>query len=81
MPNHYVDGLPHIIGMSGLSHVRTELLQLAVVATLAPHPVQMHRQLARHGDLGDLPAAPHGEVKELTAPLRLTAYRHLRRFD
>src|SRR5262245_27047606 len=42
MPNHYVgDGLL-TIGISGLSRVRTELLRLAVVATLTPHPVQMH---------------------------------------
>ena len=42
MPNHYVgDGL-HTIGMSGLSRVRTELLPRAIVAALAPHPVQMH---------------------------------------
>jgi uncharacterized protein YbjT (DUF2867 family) len=55
------------------STLRTELLQLAVVLALPPHPVQMHRQLPRHRHLGDLPSAAHGEVKELAAPLRLTA--------
>src|SRR5215469_14719777 len=61
MPNHYVgDGL-HTIGMSGLSRVRTKLLRLAVVAALTPHPVEMHRQLPRHGYLRDLPSPPHGE--------------------
>src|SRR5215475_12847325 len=79
MPNHYVgDGL-HTIGMSGLSRVRTELLPGAIVATLAPHPVQMHRQLPRHRDLGNLPSPPHGEVKELVAPLLVTAHRDRRR--
>jgi hypothetical protein len=43
MPNHYIGDLLHTIGMSGLSRVRTELLPLAIVLTLAPHPVQMHR--------------------------------------
>ena len=46
MPNHYVGDLLLTIGMSGLSRVRTELLHLAVVQTLTPHPVQMHRQKA-----------------------------------
>src|SRR5215475_15233427 len=74
MPNHYVgDGL-HTIAISGLSRVRTELLRLAVIATLAPHPVQMHRQLPRHGYFRNLPSPPHGEVKELIAPLLLAAY-------
>jgi len=43
MPNHCVGDLLHTIGMSGLSRVRTELLQLAVVPVLAPHPVQMRK--------------------------------------
>src|SRR5690349_16089332 len=66
--------------MSGLSRVRTELLQLAVVPTLPPHPVQMHRQLPRHRYLGNLASAPHRKVEESTAPLRLISYRDLRRF-
>ena len=80
MPNHYVGDLLSTIGISGLSRVRTELLQRAVVASLAPHPVQMHRQFPRHGYLGNLPSPPHAEVKELVAPLRLAAHRDLRRF-
>ena len=80
MPNHYIGDLPLTIAISGLSRVRTELLGLAVVETLAPHPVQMHRQLSRHRYLGDLASPSHGEVEELAAPLLLTAYRHLRRF-
>src|SRR5580698_5156930 len=70
----------HTIAMSGLSRVRTELLHLAVIETLAPHPVQMHRQLSRHRYLGDLASPSHGEVEELAAPLRLTPHRDLRRF-
>ena len=80
MPNHYVGDLLPTIGISGLSRVRTELLQLAVVMALAPHPVQMHRQFPSHRHLGDLPPAPHGKVEELIAPLGLTAHRDLRRF-
>src|ERR1700756_3575735 len=66
--------------MSGLSRVRTELLRLAVIEALTPHPVQMHCQLPCHRYLGNLPSTPHGQVKELAAPLRLTAHRDLRRF-
>jgi hypothetical protein len=80
MPNHYVGDLLHTIEISGFSRVRTELLPWAVVAALAPHPVQMHRQFRRHGYLGNLPSPPQGEVKELIAPLLLTAHRDLRRF-
>src|SRR4029077_3635901 len=64
----------------GLSRVRTELFELTVVPALAPHPVQMHCEFACHGYLGDLPSPPHRQVKELTAPLHLAAYRDLRRF-
>src|SRR5215472_11851653 len=81
MPNHYSgDGL-HTIGMSGLSHVRTELLPGAIVATLTPHPVQMYRQFPRPRYLGNLPSSPHSEMKELIAPLLVTAHRDLRRLD
>ena len=66
--------------MSGLSRVRTKLFELAVVPILAPHPVQMHRQFPGHRDFRDLASAPHGQVKELTAPFGLTAHRDLRRF-
>ena len=81
MPNHYVGDLLFAIGMSGLSRVRTETFELAVVPALPPHPIQMHRQFAGLGYLGDLPSSPHGEVEELTPPLCLTSYRDLRRFD
>jgi hypothetical protein len=40
----------------------------------------MYRQLPRHRDLGNLPSPPHGKVKELIAPLLVTAHRDLRRF-
>jgi hypothetical protein len=64
MPNHCVDDLLRTIGISGLSRVRTELLHLAVVAALTPHPVRMHRQLPRNRYLGDLPTTSHGEVEK-----------------
>ncbi|SPE22865.1 hypothetical protein SBA2_1070004 [Acidobacteriia bacterium SbA2] len=80
MPNHYVGDLLHTIGISGLSRVRTELFQLAVVQTLAPHPLQVHRQLSSHRHFGDLASTPHRKVKELAAPLGLAAYRNLCRF-
>ena len=80
MPNHYVGDLLPTIGISGLSRVRTELLQLAVVMALAPHPVQMNRQLSRHRYFRDLSSSAHREVEELVAPLGLAAHRDLRRF-
>jgi hypothetical protein len=80
MPNHYVGDLLPTIGISGLSRVRTELLQLAVVPTLAPQPVQMYRQFARHRYFCDLPSAAHRKVEEPAAPLRLASYRDLSRF-
>jgi len=42
MPNHYAGDLLHTIAISGLSRVRTELLQLAVVAALPLHAVELH---------------------------------------
>ena len=80
MPNHYVGDLLPTIAMSGRSRGRTELLHLTVVSALTPHPVQMHRQLARHRHLGDLPSTPQSQVKELAAPLRLASHRGLGRF-
>ena len=80
MPNHYAGDLLHTMAISGLSRARTELFELTVVPALAPHPVQMHCEFACHGYLGDLPSPPHREVKELTSPLHLAAYRDLRRF-
>ena len=82
MPNHYYVGdLLLTIGISGPSRVRTKLFELAVVPALAPHPVQMHCQLAGHRHLRDLAPTSHGEVEELTAPLWLSAYRDLGCFD
>jgi hypothetical protein len=40
----------------------------------------MYRQLSRHCHFGNLPSAPHRQVEESTAPLRLASYRDLRRF-
>jgi hypothetical protein len=47
---------------------------------LTPHPVQMYRQLPSHWYLRDFPSSAQGQVEELTAPLRLTAYPDLGRF-
>jgi hypothetical protein len=80
IPNHYVGDLLHTIEISGLSRVRTELLPLAVIAALAPHPVQMHRQFPCHRDLCDLPSPAHRQMEEPAAPLGLTAHRNLRCF-
>src|SRR3954468_15040146 len=80
MPNHYAGDLLHTMAISGLSRVRTELFKLTVVPALAPHPVQMHRQLSSDRYLRDLPSSPHGQVEELVAPLHLTAHRDLGRF-
>src|SRR5207248_4211643 len=80
MHNHYVGDLLHTMEISGLSRVRTELVPLAIVQPLTPHPVQMHRQLASHRDLRDLSSSSQGEVEECAAPLGMAAHRNLRRF-
>ncbi len=80
MPNQLLGVQLHTIAISGLSRVRTELVQLLVIPSLAPHPVHANRQSPRHGDLGDLPPPPHRQVKILTAPFRVAAHRDLRRF-
>jgi len=80
MPNHYVGDSLHTIAISGLSRVRTELLRLAVVMPLPPHPVQMPRQLPGHCYLGDLASTPHGQMEERVAPLGLAPYCDLLRF-
>ena len=77
MPNHYVGDLLLTMAISGHSRVRTELFKLTVIPALAPHPVQMHRQLPSHRYLRDLPSSAQGQVEELAAPLRLAAYRDL----
>ncbi len=71
VPNHYVGDLLLTIAISGLSPVRTELMQLAVVATLPSHPVQMHCQLASHRHLGDLPSTPQGKTPVVLTSVRL----------
>jgi hypothetical protein len=80
MPNHCAGDLLHTLAISGLSRVRTELFELSVVQSLAPHPVQMHGKSACPGDLRDLPSPSHREVEELAPPLRLAAYGDLRCF-
>jgi hypothetical protein len=56
------------------------LLYLFVGPSSTPHPVQLDGQLAGHRDFGGLVPAPHGQVKELAAPLLIAAHRHLRPF-
>src|SRR5947208_1874477 len=67
--------------MSGLSHVRTELLPLLVIPSLAPHPVQANVQLTSHGNFGGLSPSPHHQVVILAAPFWQAAHCNLRRFN
>jgi hypothetical protein len=69
------------MAISGPSRVRTELFELTVIPALAPHPVQVNRQLSGHRYLRDLSSSAHGEVEEVAAPVPLAAYRDLGRFD
>jgi hypothetical protein len=64
-PSHLDGLLPLVLEAAGFppSRVQTELPHLAVVAALAPHPIQMQREVARHRYLGHLPSTPHGEVE------------------
>ena len=65
------------MAISGPSRVRTELLHFVVIPAAPPHPVQLDCQLAGHRYLGDLVPPPHGQVKELAAPLRRTVVQNL----
>ena len=80
IPNQLLGVLLHTMAISGLSRVRTELSQLLVIPFLPHHPVQANCQLPRHRHLGDLPASSQRHVTVLTPPLRIAAYRDLRRF-
>src|SRR5579864_222387 len=62
------------------STLRTELFELTVVPALAPHPVQMHRQLPSHRYLRDLPSPPHPQMEISAAPFRDAAGCNLGRF-
>src|SRR5229473_8229262 len=77
MPNQLLGVQLRTLAISGLSRVRTELFQLLVIPSLAPHPVQANRQSTSHGDLGDLPSPPHRQVERLAAPFRVAAHRDL----
>jgi hypothetical protein len=79
MPNHYVGDLQHTMAISGLSRVRTELFQLLVVPSLAPHPVQTDRKFTGHGYFGDAPFPSHGQVEKMPAPVGFRAHRGLGR--
>jgi hypothetical protein len=81
IPNQFLGVLLYIMAISGLSRVRTELFQLLVIPSLAPHPVETNRQPAPHRNFRRLASAPHHQVEILAAPLRHAAHRHLRRFD
>ena len=74
MPNQLLGVLLHTMAISGLSRVRTELFQLLIIPSLAPHPVQTNGESPRHRDLGDLPSPPHRQVKVLAAPFRKAAH-------
>src|SRR6267378_5000710 len=53
------------MAMFGLSCVRTELVHLLIIPSLAHHPKQANRQLPGHGDFGDLSSPSHRQVKVL----------------
>src|SRR6266849_11130214 len=80
MPNQLLGVRLHTLAISRLSRVRTELSQLLIIPSLAPHPVQANGEFPRHRDFGDLPSPPQRQVKVLTAPCRQAAHCDLRRF-
>src|SRR6185295_7654687 len=61
--------------MSGseLSRVRTELDQLRIVPTVAPHPIQPNREFPGHGCLGYVLVSSHRQVHIATPPVRITS--------
>ena len=77
MPNQYLGHLLRAKGISGLSHVRTKLWQMCVLALIPPHPVQPYRQSPRHGDFRYRSFASHRQVQIPSPPLGVTAHRRL----
>ncbi len=71
----------HTNACSGLARVRTELVPLLVIPSLAPHPVEANRQPAGHRYFGDLSSPPHGKMKILASPLGVAAHRDSRCLD
>src|SRR5215469_17925335 len=67
-PNQLLGDRLHTIAISGLSHVRTDLVPLLVIPSLAPHPVQVNRQLTSHGNFGRLSSSTHHQVDIPAAP-------------
>ena len=67
-------------GLGRFSTLRTELFQLLVIPSSAPHPIQTNRQSPRHGYFRDLSSSSHRQVEKLVAPSWFVAHRHLRGF-
>ena len=67
MPNH-VDGvLLHTMYGTELSRVRTALNGLRILAAISPHPIQLNRQSAPHGYLGNVLVSTHRQVYVATS--------------
>ncbi len=81
MPNQVDGALVHAMSGSELSRVRTELHQLRIFPTVAPHPVQANRQSPGHGHLGNVSLSPHRQVHIATPPVRVLTHRCLRCFS
>jgi len=77
MPNQDLGHLLRAKGISGLSHVRTKLWQMCVLALIPPHPVQPYRQSPRHGDFRYRSFASHRQVQIPSPPVGITAHRRL----
>src|ERR1700752_5409850 len=65
-PNQLLDVRPNSIAISELSCVRTELVPLLIIPSLAHHPVQPDRQSACHCDLCRLASTKHHSMSILT---------------
>src|SRR5260370_8317615 len=73
MPNH-VDGvLLHAMSGTDLSRVRTALNGLRILAASSPHPIQLNRQSAPHGYLGNVLVPTHRQVHIPASPVRMNA--------
>src|SRR5713101_1326912 len=80
MPNQVDGALVHAMSGNELSRVRTELYQLRIVPTLAPHPVQPNSEFSGHRHLGNVFLSTHRQVNIPTSPAQITAHRCLRCF-
>src|SRR6267378_249347 len=79
MPNQVHGVLLHAMYDSELSHVRTALNGLRILAAIPPHPIQLNCHPAPQGYLGNALVPAHRQALVATSPVRMDTRRRLGR--